>query len=457
MKGGAGTTETLGLAVETPTARSGTRSRRLAGLTRYGVLLLAPITGLVVVIAFPPLTDVGLLLVGVIAVALVVLLLPPTGLTMAKTWTVGYLLVQFPIRSIFLLSRPVKEPPPIYRLYVPGVGGDTLLREALSQILVGLLVLAAAYLVTVRLSQTGRPVQPDASLRRGWLYALLALAVLGLPAEMATGAMFLITLPGLFAAGAGAFVCYVFARHPRRYVVPFILVLCYEVVRVALLHSKLALLAAVAGLAVGFAVSSGQRNQPRRILRMTVVTVVSVLVALLVFAASIRGSEGGVGGVGEFGQGVSAVVSRSYGVDALMVSNYYLNTGGERLNGSSLTDLLHSWIPRALWTDKPVSFSQRFGEEIFYFSPLAGESFFAPSYPGEWLLNFGPIGLLAGWLLLGVLLGRVDTMPSIAHRMLWLTVCVHLVEGSLVAQFWLAVPFLLGGYLVAEPQTESRV
>ena len=33
----------------------------------------------------------------------------------------------------------------------------------------------------------------------------------------------------------------------------------------------------------------------------------------------------------------------------------------------------------------------------------------------------------------------------------------ELVEGSLVAQFWLAVPFLLGGYLVAEPQTEPRV
>jgi oligosaccharide repeat unit polymerase len=455
MKGGTGT-RLPGLEVETPTAQSGIRSRRLARLAGYGVLLLAPLAGLVVVMAFPPLTDVGLLLVGVIAAALVLLLLPPTGLTVAKTWTVGYLLVQFPIRSLFLLSRPVKEPPPIYRLYVPGVGGDTLLRQALSQVLLGLLVLTAAYLVTMRLSRTGRPVQLDARLRRGWLYALLALAVIGLPAEMATGAMFLITLPGLFAAGAGAFVCYAFARNPRKHFLPFVLVLCYEVVRVVLLHSKLALLAAVTGLAVGFAVSSGQRDRRRRILRMTAVTVVSILVALLVFAASIPGNGGGVGGLGEFGKGASAVVSRSYGVDALMVSNYYLNTGGEPLNGSSMTDLLSSWIPRALWPDKPLSFSQRFGEEIFYFSPLAGQSFFAPSYPGEWLLNFGSIGLLAGWLLLGILLGRVDSMPSIAHRVLWLTVCVHLVEGSLVAQFWLAVPFLLGGYLVAEPGSEAE-
>jgi hypothetical protein len=216
----------------------------------------------------------------------------------------------------------------------------------------------------------------------------------------------------------------------------------------------LALLAAVAGLAVGFAVSSGERQRSSRILRMAAVTLVSVLVALLVFAASIPSNGGGAGALGEFGKGASAVVSRSYGIDSLMVSNYYLNTGGERLNGDSLTDVLTSWIPRALWPEKPLSFSQQFGEEVFYFSPLAGESFFAPSYPGEWLLNFGTIGLLVGWLLLGILLGRVDSMPSIPHRVLWLTVCVHVIEGSLVAQFWLAVPFLLGGYLVAEAEPE---
>jgi hypothetical protein len=447
MTDGAGTTYGM-----RPTPRSA-QARWLAGAARYGALLLAPVAGLVVALSVPPLTNAGFLVAGVILAGLVLLLLPPTGLTAAKTWVIGYLLVQFPGRSLFLLSRPVREPPPIYGLYLPGIGGDILLRQALSQVLLGFLALAAGYLLTVRLSRTSRPICFDARLRRGWLYVLLAAALLGLPAEMATDATFLITLPGFFAAGAGAFVCYEFARHPRRNVLPFLLIVCYEIVRVLLLHSKMALLAAVAGLAVGFVVSSRQRVGPGRMMRMVAVTVISVMAGLLVFAATIPGSGGGGGGVGaigEFGKGASAVVSRSYGIDALMVSNYYLKTGGVQLNGSSFTDLLFSWIPRALWPEKPLSFSLRFGEEIFYFSSLAGKSYFAPSYPGEWLLNFGPIGLLAGWLLFGILVGKVDSMPSIPHRVLWLTVCVHLVEGSLVAQFWLAVPFLIGGYLVVE-------
>jgi hypothetical protein len=434
-----------------------------------GSLVAAPLAAVAVVTALRGLTPLALSVVAFIVLAAALVLLPPRGLSVSRTWVVGYLVLQFPVRVRYLLSEPL-EPPPIYRAWAPGTGLEPMLTTAMVQVDVALVVLGVAYVVTWSRARH-RPGEPAAGIDGGRFAVLFGLALVFLAVELGgprgdatAGGDFILSLPGLAAAGASAAVCYCFARRPADHAVTFAVALVYNAVRVVLLGSKLSLLAGGLALIIGYSTRAwdrrgGERPAFGRTLRSALVTGVMVLIASYAFAAAVPDAErGAIGPALE--QGAANAVSRSYGVDALLAVNGHLDGGGELQNGASLAGIAWSWIPRPLWPDKPKSFSVTFGEDVFSFSSISGESYFSPGYFGEWVVNWGAAGLVAGAIVFGVALAWVDAMPSVARRMLWIIVMVHLVEGSLVAQFWLAAPFLVGGYWVLRstrmPQLHHR-
>jgi hypothetical protein len=426
----------------------------VAALVGAVVLVLIPLALLTALPVIDSRAAVQQTLLLFVVSSAVLLLLAPRGLLSSRTWVLAYLLLQFPIRGLYLLSAP-KERPPIYAEFSPGVNLEDALTRVLLQSLVGLAALSAGYLLTR--GRTAKPlvVRPDTNARRFYGLLLLATALLPLESHATTGG-FIVSLPGLAASGAAAAFCYAFVLAPRQHLLPVLFGLGFTGVRVALLGSKLAVLSCLVALLVGV-VARGHRGPHGtfRALRGTVMVVVAGVAALYVFAvAGGRDTQHGLQTT--LSGGLNAAVSRSYGADAVMASNAYLDAGGKPLHGSTFLEVSYSWVPRALWPDKPKSFSIRYGEDVFGFSPSAGQEFFAPSYSGEWLLNFGMVGLLVGWMLFGVLLARIDALPSVAHRMLWLASAVHLVEGSLVAQFWLSLPFIAGGYWVLRSPRRNR-
>ncbi|MGB8650867.1 MAG: hypothetical protein WCD35_09420 [Mycobacteriales bacterium] len=411
-------------------------------------LVVVPVVCVALLLRAAGLDVVQQLVWAFLALAVLVMLVAPRGLVSARTWVVGYLVLQFPVRALFLLTAPT-ERPPIYALFSPGVGMEAALAKALLQSLIGLALLAAAYLVASPRDAASRAPVYGATLRSRRVLALLLVGGLLLPLEargVSGGSAFLLSMPGLAASGAAAAVCYSFVQRPLFYLWEFALAIAYTATRVTLLSSKMAVLACVVALVIG-AVGRAHGRRPGRSAALSAVVLLLLggVVAMYVFAVA-SGRDRGRGFVDTVSQGTSAAVSRSYGVDALMASNAHLDDGARPLYGASMVELASSWVPRALWPDKPKSFSIRFGEEVFAFSPGVGTEFFAPSYSGEWVLNFGTLGLLVGWVLFGLALARVDMIPSLAHRTLWLVSMVHLVEGSFVAQFWLAAPFIVGGY-----------
>lgn len=376
----------------------------------------------------------------------VLLLLAPRGLLASRTWVVAYLLLQFPIRGLYLLTAPT-ERPPIYAEFSPGINLEAALSRSLAQSLMGLAAMTLAYLLAR--DRVTKPLVLRADTRLIRFYGLLTLAVLLLPLESnAASGSFILSIPGLAASGAAAAVCYAFVLAPGRHLLPVLFALGFTGLRVVMLGSKLAVLSCLVAIVVGV-VARGHRGRygALRAVRGIVMVLVGLVAALYVFAVG-GGRDTQHGLQTTLSGGLNAAVSRSYGTDAVMASNAYLDNGGKSLDGSTFLEIAYSWVPRTVWPAKPQSFSIRYGLDVFSFSPSAGKEFFAPSYTGEWLLNFGTVGVLAGWLLFGVLLGRIDSMPSVAHRMLWLASAVHLVEGSVVAQLWLAAPFIAGGYWV---------
>lgn len=382
-----------------------------------------------------------------------VLTMAPRGLASARTWVIAYLLLQFPVRALYLVSAPT-ERPLIDELLSPGSGLEPALTEALLLSLVGLAIMAGAYFAVMPATGRARPLLFGASLVSWRFFVLLAVASLLLPLERAGGG-FLPSLPGLAASGAAAAACYVFVMSPRGHTPVLIMSLAYVGVRVVVLSSKLAAFECLLAVVVALVARSRRsRRLPVHLALTAVVGLVAAVATLLIFAKASGRSEG-QDFTGSLEQGATAAVSRSYGVDALAASQARLDAGGERLNGSTFTELAHSWVPRAVWPDKPPSYSLRFGSDVFWFSPQAGMEYFAPSYSGEWLMNFGVVGVIAGWALFGVGAAAVDRIPSLAHRVLWLISVVHLVEGSFVAQVWLAAPFVAGGYWVLrQPRTD---
>ena len=92
---------------------------------------------------------------------------------------------------------------------------------------------------------------------------------------------------------------------------------------------------------------------------------------------------------------------------------------------------------------------------MFGFSPQSGIRFFSPSYTGEWLLNFSYPGIIVGWMLFGYAARRSDLVADLGLRAVFVIVMTHMIEGSLVAQFWLAAPLVFGALLLTSRRPSS--
>lgn len=135
------------------------------------------------------------------------------------------------------------------------------------------------------------------------------------------------------------------------------------------------------------------------------------------------------------------IFHRAYDADSFML---VLHRAGREVPlewGRTLIDAFVFWIPRALWAAKPMSFGLTFAQGYMPDFQFTVMTYMSPSLPGELWANFAWPGVLAGGFGIGVLLRasweavhRGGPSQLLLHGFWFLTV-VHLVEGSIAAQF----------------------
>jgi hypothetical protein len=204
------------------------------------------------------------------------------------------------------------------------------------------------------------------------------------------------------------------------------------------------MIALTVSIVVGLMYRVSKREHSNTAGRLAIILIFPTLIVLAFSAASPVKPQSAVEAIQS---SLHAITSRSYGIDSVIATQVYLS-GHESLGTDSLNGAATAWVPRAVWPDKPKSFSEQFGRVVFWFSPLAGLAFFAPTLTGEGLLMAGPATAALLWALLGVAAATVDCHASLHWRLLWLFPLVHLVEGSVIAQAFLALPMLLAGLLL---------
>ena len=145
---------------------------------------------------------------------------------------------------------------------------------------------------------------------------------------------------------------------------------------------------------------------------------------------------------------VDPLLSRSYDFDAAEMILAKTKSVDDYRLGSTLDELLWFYIPRQWWPSKPQSFSFTFGTE--FFGAVSPNVSYAPSMMGELYLNFGVIGVMAGFYLLGVALRAC--YEGLALRKTQLTAVLYtivlfrltnMIEGPIAGH----VEFLLAEFL----------
>jgi hypothetical protein len=137
---------------------------------------------------------------------------------------------------------------------------------------------------------------------------------------------------------------------------------------------------------------------------------------------------------------LSAVLGRQYNLDSTILAIGWLQQGNQLLYGGSLASLPTFFVPRAIWPDKPLTFSLEFNRlvgEGGVYGPLV---FVSPSIAGELLMDGHVAGLLLGSVLIGALM-RLTSSALLTHDQPvplavamygpLLVHCAQLVEGPL--------------------------
>jgi hypothetical protein len=386
------------------------------------------------------------------------------SLSSSTTWVIGYWFLSTVGRGYSLIHLHQGDAA-IYRLLG---SGSVLARQIEQSVQHELLALTFLALGIGLLRRRSGPqpalliaLQPRWPL--SWALTVLSFAALPFQVDLhdraapTAGGTFVIDLPGYAATGLLVAIVAKVAGGRRPPMVLTAVLATYVAIKLALVGSKIGLLAVGVAVIVGAAATTNPDFLTSFIRRFAWVGV--LIAGLLVFSIPVLGTSPSQRVTFEerIRVGADALISRSYGLDAEMASQVWLDkTQGGYLGGSSLYSIVYSWVPRQLWPDKPKAFSEWFGENIFSFSPQSGDRFFSPSYTGEWLLNFGVPGVAIGWLLFGLGLSACDRIQDLGVRVTVLLGLTHLVEGSLVTQFWLAAPFVIGAILV-RPSTAPGV
>ena len=149
------------------------------------------------------------------------------------------------------------------------------------------------------------------------------------------------------------------------------------------------------------------------------------------------------------------LLSRFYGIDSIAVIIEHVRHTGHFLMGSSLAEVFYWFIPRALWPDKPYTFSFTFGRLFESYVGWGGDAYASTTMFGELYLNFGLIGVMAGSFCFGLLMravyvyliGRIQTKSAIMLYSIILIQLVEFTEGPIGAHVALTVsevaPFVM--------------
>lgn len=169
---------------------------------------------------------------------------------------------------------------------------------------------------------------------------------------------------------------------------------------------------------------------------LTLITVLyPVLVAYRYFGTDLFGEERPEAAVG-----AAMLLERSHQFDSALLIVDRVKGFGNLEYGSSFLEISYFYIPRALWTGKPMAFGYRFGEEfepsIFRMGESGSET---PSLIGELFLNFHVIGVMCGMYLFGRFLKGIFVFLSTdgfsplktGTYALFALNAVHLVEGPI--------------------------
>jgi len=113
-----------------------------------------------------------------------------------------------------------------------------------------------------------------------------------------------------------------------------------------------------------------------------------------------------------------------YALDQRLNQNYFVGLAATRiaqgqvefLHGRSLWEGLESLVPRALWPDKPVSAGSPEIVAEMTGLQLSESTSFGVGNVMEFQINFGIVGVIGGFLLLGFLLGWLDRAAALAER-----------------------------------------
>jgi hypothetical protein len=209
------------------------------------------------------------------------------------------------------------------------------------------------------------------------------------------------------------------------YIVLAVLIL-FLPLRMAMLGSRSSLLVSIIPIAMAFQYS-GRRLKWQHTALFGVILSVAVFIGIIYGTSfrNIKGSEARVNAgdyIGQIGatldylstedptivieQGAKSLAERIENLSSLavVVANYeklapYESSYG--LENNIVNDLLTSFIPRFVWTDKPQTSDARAYSDLYF---NYSENSFAISPFGDLLRNFGPIGVPLGMLVLGIYL-----------------------------------------------------
>jgi hypothetical protein len=157
--------------------------------------------------------------------------------------------------------------------------------------------------------------------------------------------------------------------------------------------------------------------------------------------------------------------SRFYGLDSMVA--ILMHT--QRIHyewGSSFAELLYWWVPRAIWPNKPFSWSYQFSFILQKYNSAEAGAFSAPTFLGELYLNFGLAGLIAGSVIVGIAARAaysyfVQGVSSKSALMMYGLVLVHLgqlCESTLAVAMALALAHIgpFAGLLVFARRVEEH-
>jgi hypothetical protein len=150
-------------------------------------------------------------------------------------------------------------------------------------------------------------------------------------------------------------------------------------------------------------------------------------------------------------------------LDQRLNQNYFIGLAAERiqegqvnyLRGDSIWDGVISLIPRLLWPEKPVVAGSPMIVSKMTGLRLSDKTSFGVGNVMEFQINFGVLGVIIGFLVLGWLIGTLDLKAAVAENrgdpgrvILFFLPCVALIDpqGSLVQLFSGSAAALVAAY-----------